>query len=168
MLGCNYGVFTACLLFLIAFIALYFGKFLWFWFGLRVFTVGAHWALLNPQGQNYRSYFLSRLASQSCGPNLKAILDPFWSFDILISAIELTASPVDTYANSSLSNSSQSDENRSTQNSINETFIQKRRSEAKTRCLSIQKSEILTNDDNCPTVWDKLLCFESIRKSSSL
>ena len=28
MLGCNYGVFTACLLFLIAFIALYFGKFL--------------------------------------------------------------------------------------------------------------------------------------------
>jgi len=30
MLGCNYGVFTACLLFLVAFIALYFGKFLWF------------------------------------------------------------------------------------------------------------------------------------------
>ena len=38
MLGCNYGVFTACLLFLIAFIALYFGKFLWFSFALWVFT----------------------------------------------------------------------------------------------------------------------------------
>ena len=81
----------------------------------------------------------------------------------LFSAIELTASPVE-YAN--VSNSSQSDEK--TQNSINETFIQKRRSEAKTRCLSIQKSEILTDDDNCPTVWDNILCFESIRKSSLL
>ena len=41
MLGCNYGVFTACLLFLIAFIALYFGKFLWFrGFTLRCLPLG--------------------------------------------------------------------------------------------------------------------------------
>ena len=136
-----------------------------------------------PEGIEFGFHFKGKIVSiRGYGSKIRAILDSpgwtgipdsilkdrAWSFDILISAIELTASPVESYANSSLSNSSQSDENRSTQNSINETFIQKRRSEAKTRCLSIQKSEILTDDDNCPTVWDKLLCFESIRKSSLL